>query len=161
MTAVPLMSQWRYFGQQALCVPLPHKQSDSIESRYAHWMLVLLSCVLCTLCSVCEMVTRMSDRTVKLCIKNNAPCWKDFQFVVLGSLASGLLYAVACLVPTDSHTDRQKATHTALVYFGPVISSGVNPFLHLYGVRVARNKRLKQERLLIISRAMPDAIRDK
>ena len=102
--------------------------------------------------SVCE-VLRGACRTVRKPKVENT-CDNVSQFLTFGSLTSGFLYTIACLVPTDAHTDRQMATHTALVYFGCVVSCAMNPFLHLYGVRVERDKRIKEERLMrIVNRA--------
>ena len=150
LAAVPLISQWVFFEQQALCVPLPHIMEDSLESSYAHGVMVLLHLALLTLCCTCNI---LSKALVKNSFHNKDTYFDDFKFAQLGSLASGFLYTIACLVPTDSHTERQKAVHTALVYFGSVISCATNPYLHLYGVRVERSKRIKEERLLKIVRS--------
>ena len=147
LATVPLISQWGFFGQQALCVPLPHIMEDSLESSYAHGVMVLLHVVLLTLCCVCEV---LSKGFVKNTLLNKDTHSNDFRFAQLGSLASGFLYTIACLVPTDSHTERQKAAHTALVFFGSVASCATNPYLHLYGVRAERSKRIKEERILKI-----------
>ena len=146
LATVPLISQWIFFGQQALCVLLPHME-DSPESSYAHGVMVLLHLVLLTLCCVCEV---LSKGFVKNTLLNKDTSINGFRFAQLGSLASGFLYTIACLVPTDSHTERQKAAHTALVFFGSVVSCATNPYLHLYGVRVERSKTIKEERLLKI-----------
>ena len=150
LAAVPLISGWVFFEQQALCVPLPHIMEDSLESSYAHGLMVLLNLALLTLSCVCEM---LSKAFVKNTFHNKDTYFNDFNFAQLGSLASGFLYTIACLVPTDSHTERQKAVHTALVYFGYVISCATNPYLYLYGVRVEHSKRIKEERLLKIVRS--------
>ena len=150
LASLPLTAQWRFFGQQALCVPLPHKQSSSFESPYTYGVMVLLHFVLFILCSLCEILRFISSRVTDASIMTTGTWPNDCQFVVLGSLTSGFMYTIACLVPTDSHTDRQAATHTALVYFGSVVSCAMNPYLHLYGVRVERSKRIKEERLLKI-----------
>ena len=154
LAAVPLTSQWRLYGEQALCVPLPHNRDHSLDSRYVDGVMVLAPLVLFVLCSVCESASAVYG-TVRQSNLMRTDCRSmDFQFVVLGSLAAGFLYTIVCLVPTDSHTDRQKATHTALVYFGSVVSCAVNPCLHLYGVRAERSRRVKEERLLkIVSRS--------
>ena len=154
LAVVPLMSQWRFFGQQALCVPLPHKMSGSIESQYAHGVMVQVHFIMFILCSVFEVISSACSRAVKSNCASNDHCPKNYQYVELGMLASGFLYTIACLVPTVSHTDSHKDTHTALVYFGSVVSSAMNPYLHLYGVRAERRQRIKEERLLrIVSRA--------
>ena len=154
LTAVPLMSEWRFFGQQALCVPLPHKRNSSLESHYAFGTMALLHLVMFVVSSVCEVVHDTCSRVTKCSAMDKDTCVNVSQFVMFGSLVSGLVYTIACLVPTDSHTDRQKATHTALVYFGSVVSCAVNPYLHLYGVRVQRAKHIKEERLMrIVKRA--------
>ena len=150
LAAVPLISRWVFFELQALCVPLPHIMEDSLESSYAHGLMVLLHLVLLTLCCVCKI---LSKAFVKGTFHDKDIYFNDFNFAQLGSLASGFLYTIACLVPTDSHTERQKAVHTALVYFGYVIGSATNPYLHLYGVRAERSKRIKEERLLKIVRS--------
>ena len=150
LAAVPLMSQWVFFEQQALCVPLPHIMEDSLESSYAHGVMVLLHLVLLSLSCVCEILSKAFVRNT---FHNKDTYSNGFSFAQLGSLASGFLYTIACLVPTDSHKERQKAVHTALVYFGSVISCATNPYLHLYGVRLERSKRIKEERLLKIVRS--------
>ena len=150
LAAVPLISRWVFFEQQSLCVPLPHIMEDSLESSYTNGVMVLLHLVLLTLCCVCEM---LSKAFVKNTFRNKDSHCNEFSFAQLGSLASGFLYTITCLVPTDSHTERPKAVHTALVYFGSVISCATNPYLHLYGVRVERSKRIKEERLLKIVRS--------
>ena len=149
LAAVPLEAQWRFFGHQGLCIPLAHKINDGLEFRYIDAELVLLAFMF-VLCCVFEVISGVAGRVGKhsTIIKNNRP--KDYSFIVLGSITSGFLYTIACLVPTDSQTDRQKAIHTALVYFGFVVSSAINPYLHLYGVRVQLSKRIKEERLLMI-----------
>ena len=153
LAAVPLTPRWSFFKQQALCVPLPHKRNSSLESHYAYGIMVLLHFVMLVLCSVLEVIRGFS-KLMKSIIVNEGPCPKDFGFVLLGSLTSGFLYTIACLVPKDSSTERQTAIHTALVYFGSVVSCALNPYLHLYGVRVQRSKRIKEKRRLrIISRA--------
>ena len=150
LASVPWTAQWRIFGQQALCVPLPVERNDSLESRYIKGVMVFVQFVMFTLCFLCEVVRCVCGRVANASIMNKDIRCNDSQFVVFGSLISGFLYTIACLVPTDSHTDRQKATHTALVYFGSVVSCATNPCLHLYGVRVERSKQIKQERLLKI-----------
>ena len=149
LAAVLLLSQWRFFEQQALCILLPHKQNDSVEFSYIYAVLVLLTAMF-VLCCIFEVISAVIGRVAKHTTinKNNRP--SEYSFVVLGSITCGFLYTIACLVPTDSQTDRQKAIHTALVYFGSVISSAINPYLHLYGVRVQLSKRIKEERLLMI-----------
>ena len=144
LAAVPLISGWVFFEQQALCVPLPHIMEDSPESSYVHGVMVLLHLILLSLSCVCEILSKAFVRNT---FHNKDTYSNGFSFAQLGSLASGFLYTVACLVPTDSHTERQKAVHTALVYFGSVVSCATNPYLHLYGVRVERSKRIKEERL--------------
>ena len=150
----PLIPQTQYFGQQALCVPLPHKQTGSKRSRYAYGVMVPFQFSMFVVSSACELVSGISSRITNPNAMNKGSHTKDFQFVVFGSLASGFLYTMACLVPTDSHTDRQRAGHTALVYFSSVVSSAANPCLHLYGVRAERSRRTKEERLMkIVNRA--------
>ena len=152
LTAVPLMSEWRFFGQQALCVPLPHKRDSSLESHYDFGVMVLLQVAMFVVSSVCEVLRCACSRVRKSRIMNT--CDNVSQFLTFGSLTSLFLYTIACLVPTEAHTDRQTATHTALVYFGCVVSCAMNPYLHLYGVRVERAKRIKEERLMrIVHRA--------
>ena len=154
LSAVPLLSKWRWFGQQALCVHLPHKRDNSLESHYAYGVMVLSHLAMFVVCFVCKVVRAACSRGTKSSIKEKEECTSVSQFVMFGSLTSGFLYTIACLVPTDSHTDRQTATHTALVYFGCVVSCAMNPYLHLYGVRVERAKRIKEERLMrIVNRA--------
>ena len=150
LAAIPLSPQWQFFGQQALCIPLAHKRTDSMESSYSNTVLVLVTFAMFVLCSVCEMVNGVFGRVKNCSNMSKISRPNGYKFVVLGSLISGFLYTIACLVPTDSHTNRQKATQTALVYFGSVISSAINPYLHLYGVRVEQSKRIKEERLLMI-----------
>ena len=150
LTVVPLTLQLRLFGQQVLCAPLPHKINDSIEFKYLYGVIVIAHFTMFVLSSSSQVVSIL--RNSNIMNRNQRP--NDFRFVVLGSLASGFLYTVACLVPTDSYSDRQKAAHTAVVCFGSVVSSAINPYLYLYGVRVERSKRIKEERLLkIINRA--------
>ena len=152
LTTVPLMLEWRLFGQQALCVPLPHKRYSSLESHYAFGVMVLLHVAMFVVSSVCQVLRGACSRIRKSGVINT--CDIVSQFLTFGSLTSGFLYTIACLVPTDAHTDRQTATHTALVYFGCVVSCAMNPYLHLYGVRVERAKRIKEERLMrIVNRA--------
>ena len=154
LTAVPLILELTFFGQQALCVPLPHKRDSSWESHYAFGTIVLLHLAMFAVSSLCEVMTGACSTVRKSSIMNNNTRAVVSQFIVFGSLTSGFLYTIACLVPTDAHTDRQMATHTALVYFGGVVSCAMNPYLHLYGVRVMRAKRIKEERLMtIVNRA--------
>ena len=153
VATVPSMSHWQFFGQQALCVPLPHKTNNSLEF-YAFGVMALGQFVMFVLCCVCEVIIRVCSTITKSDIMSRSHCPNNSQFVVLGSLTSGLLYTITCLVPADPHNDRQRAIHTAVVYLGSVVSCAINPYLHLYGVRVARSKRIKEERLLrIVSRA--------
>ena len=151
LTAVPLMLHWRVFGQSGLCVPLPHKVNDSLGSHYAYALLVIVHVVLFVLCCACEVVRRVGGSAIKLRSMNTASCLNDCQFVVLGSLASGFLYTVACLVLSDSHTDEPDAMHTTLVYFAFTVSCATNPCLYLYGVRAERSKHTKNERLQMIT----------
>ena len=154
LTAVPLISELVFFGRQVLCVPLLHKRDSSLESHYAFGTMVLLHLAMFAVSSVCEVAHSVCSRVRKSSIVNKDTCADVSQFVVFVSLTSGFLYTIACLLPTDAHTDRQMATHTALVYFGCVVSCALNPYLHLYGVRVERAKRIKEERLRrIVSRA--------
>ena len=151
LTAVPLMSEWRFFGQQALCVPLPHKRNSSLESHYAFGTMALLHLVMFVVSSVCEVVHVVCSRVTKCSVMDKDTCVNVSRFVMFGSLTSGFVYTIACLVPTDSHTDRQKATHTALVYFECLVSCAMDPYLHLYGARVQRAKCIKEERLMRIA----------
>ena len=150
LASVPLTTQWRFFGQQALCLPLPHHAKDSPESQYVFGVMVLVHFLLFILCSLGEVVSNVSGRLTNASIMNKDTRPNDPQFVVLGSLSTGFLYIIACLVPSDAHSHWLAATHTALVYFGFVVSCAVNPYLHLYGVRVEQHKRMKKERLLKI-----------
>ena len=155
LTAVPLMSNFRFLGQHRLCVPLLHKMTDSLESHYTYGLLVIVHIVLFVLCCVCEMVGRVRGTAVKTRTMNTASCLNDSQFVIVGSLASGFLYTVASLVHSDNHTDEQEAMHTILVYFGFTISCATNPFLYLYGVRAERSKQIKGMRLqMIVNRTL-------
>ena len=154
LVAIPIMSQWVFFEQHALCIPLPHIMDDSLASSYAHGVMVLINMVLCGLCCVCEAIANVSSRLANPSIMHKGTILNDIQYVQLGSIAAGFLYATACLVPIDYHTDRQMAIHTALVYFGFVISCATNPFLYLYGVRVESNRRMKEERQLKIINRM-------
>ena len=147
LASVPLTAKWQFYGRHSLCVPLPHKRYNSLESQYAYGAVVLFHLVMFILCSMCEMVTCVPRRETNISLMKMHTCPHDSRFVVLGSLASGFLYTIACLVPADSYSDRQAATHTALVYFGSVVSCAMNPYLHLYGVRVERSKRIKEERI--------------
>ena len=152
LTAVPLMSEWRIFGQHVLCVPLPHKRDSSLESHYTFGVMVLLHVTMFVVGFLCEVLRGACIRVAKFSAMNT--CDNVSQFITFGSLTSGFLYTIACLVPTDAHTDRQMAIHTALVYFGCVVSCAMNPYLHLYGVRVEREERIKEERLMrIVNRA--------
>ena len=150
LASVPLTTQKGFFGQQALCLPLPHHTHSSPQSQYVFGVMVLVHFLLFILCCLCEVVSHVSGRITNASTMNKDTRPNDCQFVVLGSLASGLLYTIACLVPADSHSHRPAATHTALVYFGFVVSCAMNPYLHLYGVRVERSERIKKERLLKI-----------
>ena len=116
--------------------------------------MVLLFVVRFVACSLCEVAHDACSRITESSVMNKDTCDNVSKFLMFGSLTSGFLYTIACLVPTDAHTDRQTATHTALVYHGCVVSCAMNPFLHLYGVRVERAKRIKEERLMrIVNRA--------
>ena len=153
VATVPSMSHRQFFGQQALCVPLPHKTNNSLES-YAFGVMELAQFVMFVLCCVCEVIIRVCSTVTKSNIMSRSHCYSNSQFVELGSLTSGLLYTITCLVPADPHNDRQRAIHTEVVYLRSVVSCAINPYLHLYGVRVARSKPIKEERLLrIVSRA--------
>ena len=152
LSSVPLMSQWQFFGQHALCVPLPHTMEDSLQSHYAYAVLVLVHVILFTLCSVCEVISRVAGRAVSTKIIGPVSRLNESEFVVLGSLATGLLYTTVCLVPVDTHTFQQKVMRTALVFFGSMVSCATNPYLYLYGVRTERRKQIKKERLLMIAR---------
>ena len=147
LASVPLTVGLRLYGQQALCVPLPHQRNTSLEFDYAYGLMVLLQFVMFILCSLCEMVNCISGRVSNTSIPKRDAWRSDCKFVVQGSLASGFLYTVACLVPAGSTTDQQAATHTALVYFGYVASCALNPYLYLYGVKAGRNKQVKEDRL--------------
>ena len=150
LAAVPFTSQWQFFGQQALCVPLPHRGTNSAESDYVYAVLVLVQFIMFVLCSGCEGATAVRNRVRNSSIVNKSSSPKDCQFVVLGSLCSGFLNTITSLVSTDFHSDSQRVLHTALVFFGSVVSCAMNPYLHLYGVRAERNKRIKEKRLLMI-----------
>ena len=150
LAAFPFTQQWQFFGQQALCVSLPRKRTNSVESDYVYAVLVLVQFIMLVLCFVCEGVTRVCSRLTNSSIVNKSSCLKDCQFVVFGSLSSGFLNTIICLVPIGFHTSREKALHTALVYFGSVVSCAMNPYLHLYGVRTERSKQIKEKRLLMI-----------
>ena len=150
VASVPLSPQWRFYGQQALCVPLPHKRSDSVQSYYAYGVMVITHLIMLIFCSLCEGVSWVSVRGKSNITMDKHTRPSNAKFVVMGSLTCGFLFTIACLVPTDSHSDSQKATHTALVYFGSVVSCAMNPYLHLYGVHVERRKQMKVERLRMI-----------
>ena len=149
LSAVPLSPQWRVFGQHTLCIPLAHNKNQSVEFSYIYAVQVLLTFML-VLCCIFEVISAVAGRVAKHTTINKSNRPKEYSFVVLGSMTAGFFYIIACRLPTDSQTDRQKAIHTALVYFGFVISSAINPYLHLYGVRVQLSKRIKEERLLMI-----------
>ena len=155
LSAVPLALQWRFLGQHGLCFPLPHTMIDAIESNYTYTVLVIVHFSLFVLCSVCEVVSRVCGTILKTRIMNTASCLYQSQFAVLGSLASGLLYTITCLVLASTHTDKQKAIHTALVYFGSIASCATNPYLYLYGVRAVHSKQIKEDRLLMIVNRAP------
>ena len=148
LSLVPLTPQWRFYGQQALCAPLPHQRHGFLETQYAYGVMVYVPLVMFVLCSLCQVVSGVTGRATHINIMNRDT--GESQFVVLGSVATGFLHTAACLVPTHSSTDRQRATHTALVFFGFVVSCAVNPYLHLCGVRVENRKRVKEQRLLRI-----------
>ena len=150
LAVVPIMSRWFFFGQQALCVPLPHTMDGSLESAYTHGTVVYVCLVMLTLGCVCEGVSSVSVRLISSKNFNKDTHSNESKFILMGSLTSGFLFTITCLLATDFHTDRQAATHTALVYFEFVISCAMNPYLHLYSVWVERNKRIKEERLLKI-----------
>ena len=153
LVSVPLTSHRPLWGQTALCMPLPHKTNDSLESHFAHGVMVQLHIVMFILCSLCEVVSNLRDRMSNANRASKDSLLNDSQYVMLSSLTSGFLYTITCMVPADSQTNTEKAMHTSLVYFGLVVSCAMNPYLHLYGVRVARTKRIKEERLLrIVSR---------
>ena len=154
LSAVPMTAGWQLFGQQALCVPLPHKRNHSLETQYVYAVQVLVHFTVFVLCSVGEVINGLLSRGAKFAFMNKAHLPMDFLFVLWGSLASGFLYTTASLVPTDSHSYQQKAMHTALVFFASVVSSSMNPYLHLYGVWLERSNRIKEERLMrIVNRA--------
>ena len=154
LSAVPLISRWQFFGQNALCVPFPHTMNGSLESQYARAVLVLVHFLLFIVCSVCEVVSRVGGTVAQLRITQTTSGFSESQFAVMGSLASGFLYTTASLVPTHAHSDKQKAMLTALVYFGSMVSCATNPYLHLYGVRTERAKQIKEKRLLMIANRM-------
>ena len=157
LTTVPLMAGWRVYGQQALCLPLPHNPptpTPSTESQYTYGVMVLLQLIVLALSCVCAAACAACSRVSRLKLVSNTHCPKDDQFLLLGSLSCGLLYTLACVVPTDRNSEGQAAAHTALVFFGAVASGAVDPYLHLYGVRAERRERIKEERLMkIIGRA--------
>ena len=149
LASFPLTRQWQFFGQNDLCVPQLH----SLESSFAHGVTVLLHFVVFVLCFLCEVVHSSAGRL--------KPSWtvaanarlNESRFVVWGCLSSGFLYTIACFVPTDARSDSQKAIHSTLVYLGFIVSCAMNPYLHLYGIRVERSKRITKERLQkIVSR---------
>ena len=150
LTAVPLTLNGRLLGQHRLCVPLPHKMTDSLESHYAYGLVVIVHVVLLILCCECEVVCAVAGTVEKTRFTNTTSCLKESRFVVMGSLASGFLYTVVCLVVSDNHTDEQEAMHTTLVYFGFAVSCATNPYLYLYGVRAERNLQIKERRLQTI-----------
>ena len=150
LTAVPLILELTIFGQLALCVPLFPQKDNSLESHHAFRTMVMLHLAMFAVSSVCEVVPGVCSRVRKSSIMNNNTRADVSQFITFGLLISGFLYTIACLVPTDAYTDRQTATHTAVVYFGCVVSCAMNPYLHLYGIRVERAKRIKEERLMRI-----------
>ena len=131
LSVYPLMSQWQFFGRHGLCFPLAHKMIGSLEFRYSYAVLVVAHFVLYVACCVCEVISKMGSTLLKTRIANTTSCLSDSRCVVLGSLASGFLYTIACLVPTDTNTDKQKAILMALVYFGSMVSCATNPYLHL------------------------------
>ena len=155
LSVYPLMSQWHFFGRHGLCFPLAHKMLGSSEFRYTYAVLVIAHCVLYVACCVCEVVSKVGSTVLKPRITNTTSCLYDSRCVVLGSLASGFLYTIACLVNTNTPTDEQKAILAALVYYGSMTSCATNPYLHLYGVRIQRSKQIKKKRLLMIVNRAP------
>ena len=154
LAAVPLIPQWQFFREQSLCVPLPLMRNHSTESHFANVVLVLLHFLLFAFCSVAEVISGILCRVMTSSIMNKDRFHRRFQYVVLGSLTTGFIYTITCMVATDSHTPGQKAIHTALVYFGSVVGCAMNPFLYLYGVRMEHSEKIKDERLrMIVNRA--------
>ena len=150
LALVPLMRQWQFYGQNALCIPELHKRTNSLESSYTHGLTVLLHFVMFVLCSLFEVVHSVSGRVKPSCAVGPDARLNDSRFAVWGFLSSGFLYTITCLAPTDARSENQRAIRTTLVYLGFVVSCAMNPYLHLYGVRVERSKRIKEERLLRI-----------
>ena len=150
LVAFPVISGRLFFGQQTLCVPLPHAMDDSMESRYALGVMVIGNLIMFSLCCVCETISNLPSRGTISTFGNKNNSFDELKFVILGSVASGFLFAIASLVPTDSHSDSQRAKHQTLVYFAFVVSCAMNPYLHLYGVRMKHRKQIKEERLLKI-----------
>ena len=150
LASVPLIAKWKFYRQQALCIPLPTKRTDAPESVYAYVLMVLVHFVMFLLCSAAEVTSHVSSKIKRSIVVNKDFSPQRFQYVVFGSLSTGFLYTIACLVSTGSHTDEQKAIHTGLFYFGSVVSSAINPYLYMYGVRAERSERIKEKRLLMI-----------
>ena len=96
VATVPLLSQWRFFGQQALCVPLPHKRNNSLESSYAYGVMVWVQFVMFVLCCVCEVVRGVCRRVTTSSVMDKDSGNNNVQFVMAGSLTSGLLYTITC-----------------------------------------------------------------
>ena len=154
LATVPITAQWLFYGTKAVCVPLPHINDDSVESSYAYGVIALFGLALFTMSSVCEVARNLFNKIRISTYTKKDSCNNDIQFVQLCSLASGFLYTIACLVPTNSNDENQMAVHTALIFFGSVVSCAMNPYLDLFGVRLERSKRIKEERLLrIVKRA--------
>ena len=154
LATVPIMAQWLFYGMTVMCISLPHIKDDSVESSYAYGVMAFFGLALFTMCSVCVVACHLLNKVRISNVTKKNSCNNDIQFVQLFSLASGFLYTSACLVPTNSNNENQMAVHTALIFFGSVVSCAMNPYLHLFGVRLERSKRIKEERLLrIVKRA--------
>ena len=108
LAVVPLISRWIFFGQEALCVPLPHIMEDSLESSYARGSMVLLPLVLLTLCSACDV---LSKRFVKKILST-----KTLISMISGSLSWVHWHLVSCTpLPVwcpQTVTQRDRRQHT-------------------------------------------------
>ena len=157
LAAVPLLpaaSNWRFYSQTGICIPLPVTQQDFPGHRYAFAVMIIFNFVLFLLIAAGQLVVYMAVRGQSMAEQDDserrrkdlAVARRLFTVVVSDFLCWFPIGLLGLLASSGIPISGELNVSTAI--FALPLNSALNPFLYSLNTILALKDRAREQKLL-------------
>ncbi|KAK7092030.1 hypothetical protein V1264_009639 [Littorina saxatilis] len=149
---LPVTSQWQFYGQTGICIPLPITRQSFPGQDYAFAVMIVLNLVLFLLIAAGQLLIFWTIRDTAI---TSTARYKSQEMTVARRLTSIVVSDFLCWFPIGllgvlaaTGTPIPGEVNVAVAILVLPLNSALNPFLYTFNLLVERLDRQEEQRLL-------------